>query len=179
MRPFVSLPLAFLAFTAVGVGCSQNSASELAAAKADAEAARAEVASLRTELSKEKAELESFRGEYSRLKAAGASAKEPTQARLVAEGFLTAMTRPSVDQLHGFCTPDQRRRIDLITLPPSPVSWSIESAAIGESGREATFKGKFNSSAGKQDFVVLVIKTSAAGQERWLVDAFSVGGVGG
>src|SRR5262245_3000236 len=60
MRPFLALPLAFLALTAVGVGCSQNSASELSNAKAEAEAARAAVVSLQAELSKARTELEAL-----------------------------------------------------------------------------------------------------------------------
>jgi hypothetical protein len=176
MRLFHTLFPLFLACAVVGAGCSRNAASDLSRAQADAEAARVEAASLRAELTRTRAELDALRGESAGAKGPDGGADDRKQARLVAEGFLTAITRPSVEQLHGFCTPAQRKRVDTITLPPGKVSWSIESEAIGAGGREATFKGQFDSQTGKQTFIVLVIKFADAGQDRWLVDAFSVGG---
>ena len=98
------------------------------------------------------------------------------QARFVAEGFLTALTKPNVEQSHGFCTPAHRKRVATITLPAGKVMWTIDKEAMAANGREASFSGYFDSSAGKQGLVVLVIKTMDAGQERWLVDACSIGG---
>jgi hypothetical protein len=170
MRNTRAFSLVCSVFVAAGVGCSPNGGSDLSKARADAEAARAEVTSLRSE-------LESLRSESARAKADDARARDLKQARLVAEGFLAAITRPNVDQLHGFCTPGQQKRINTVTLPPGKVSWSIDTEAIGADGRETAFKGQFVSSAGKQPFVVLVIKFANAGRDRWLVDAFSVSGV--
>jgi hypothetical protein len=169
MRNKRAFSLVCSVFVAAGVGCSPNGGSDLSKARADAEAARAEVVSLRSE-------LDSL-SEAARAKAADAQARDLKQARLVAEGFLAAITRQNIDQLHGFCTPEQRKRIGTITLPPGKVSWSIETDSIGSNGREAAFKGHFDSSQGKQQFVVLVIKFTDAGQDRWLVDAFSVSGI--
>lgn len=165
MRVLIALCLVCLVCILVGAGCTQNSATELAKAKEEAEAARGEVASLRADLAKARADLDSLRG--------GSDLK---QARFVAEGFLTAITKPSVDQAHGFCTPDQRRRVATITIPPGKLLWSIDTEGVAANGREATFKGSFDTSMGKQTFVVLVIKVADKGQDRWLVDAFSVSG---
>jgi hypothetical protein len=54
-------------------------------------------------------------------------------------------------------------------------TWAIDRETIAVNGREASFTGSFDSSIGKQAFVVLVITMSESGQDRWLVDALSIG----
>jgi hypothetical protein len=98
------------------------------------------------------------------------------QAKLAAEGFMTALSAASVEQVHAFCTPAQRKRIEFIALRGDKRRWAITSEIMAPGGGQATFKGSCDSTLGSQSFVMVVIKTAEAGSERWLVDAFTIGG---
>jgi outer membrane murein-binding lipoprotein Lpp len=161
-----------LMWAVIGAGCSSRS--ELAKADAEAEAARAETASLRSDLDKAKAEVEALREAAAKAKAKDLD-RDLKMARTIGEGFMTAVMKPNVDQLHGFCTPAERQRATLITVPQGKNSWSIDSELMGSSGREATFKGHIEWSGGRQEFVLLVILFNDSGHDRWLVDGASFG----
>jgi hypothetical protein len=63
------------------------------------------------------------------------------QARFVADGFLTALSKPSVEQAHVFCTSAQRTRVATINLQAGKVTWSIDREAIAINVRESSFIG--------------------------------------
>ena len=155
-------------------GCSTNNDAELSRAREIANSARDESVALRLELGRANAELELLRGKSANEKVKDWE-RDLKLARSIAEGFLTALAKPNVDELHGFCTPEERKRATLITIPNGKVTWSIENDAMASSNREATFKGHIDSSAGRQPFVVLVILFNDSGRDRWLVDAVSIG----
>jgi hypothetical protein len=109
-----------------GLGCNSNSSAELAKARADAEAARAEAATLRSEFESLRAKSDPFNRD-----------RDLKLARSVAEGFLHALLQPNVDELHGFCTPDEQKRANVLTVPKGKVSFAINGELMGVNGREA------------------------------------------
>jgi hypothetical protein len=95
-------------------------------------------------------------------------------ARLAAEGFLTAVAAGNPEQAQGFCSPAQRERVVIITRE-GPATWVIEGDAIGSGGRDATFKGTITCNGKRMPFVTQVVKAKEANRDHWLVDAFSLG----
>jgi hypothetical protein len=94
-------------------------------------------------------------------------------ARQVCLGFLTALRSFDPDTVRAFCTPDYRKQV---TGPVAykDSTWEIETEAMAADGREASFQGIHHSMKGRSRFAVLVVRQPHGGQERWLVDAFTV-----
>ncbi len=158
----------------LAVGCAPSANPELAKAKASADAAQAEVTSLRMALDQATAEIKSLR--EAAEKENGKDLERILRlARTIAEGALNAVMKANSQELQGFCTPAEQKRSTSITVPVGKLVWTIDSEQMGASGREATFKGHFDWTGGKIQFVILVIRYNDAGNDRWLVDAISIG----